>query len=545
MFRILVSPRVLALKNSVTVRSVIGKVPFLAIGFVFWILLYIGASRGLFYIRGVDIVGDVLAEKLFSMIFFSLAGFLVLSNIITALSSFYLSGDLAFLFSKPVQTRDILALKTFEAVLNSSWMVIVFMPPVFIAYGNSYHAAPVYYLILAAVLLAFMLIAAGIGVSMAHILARFFPAKRSRDVLLVLGLLLFILLYAVIKTSIPRSAGGRGDIIGSLLRFNTDSPLLPGYWVTECLFPLLRHKGIHFFYAGLLLSNAAFFVLMSFFIGDAFYRKNRELIQTSSPKPAKWMSKSFFPGRIQAVLLKDMKVFSRDTGQWSQVFIIGALVFVYVYNFRSVPLEAMAGLTPYIREIMVLVNMAMAGLVLSAVAARFLYTSVSLEGRAFWMIRTAPVDMRSFLREKLLIGCVPLAVLISLLVFLTNSAMEVKGPLMAVSLGTTIMLSVSISGLGTGLGAAYPKFKYENIASVSMSLGAMAFMLIAFGLVLFTLLVGSRAYYLWRMRPASAMGVSTLAEIIVCICLILSLNAAAFFLPLRLGERHLSRNADF
>jgi hypothetical protein len=108
-----------------------------------------------------------------------------------------------------------------------------------------------------------------------------------------------------------------------------------------------------------------------------------------------------------------------------------------------------------------------------------------------------------------------------------------------------IMLSVSISGLGTGLGAAYPKFKYENIASVSMSLGAMAFMLIAFSLVLSTLLLGSRAYYLWYMRPSSAMGAGTSAEIIACICLMLALNAAAFFLPLRLGERHLGRNADF
>jgi ABC-2 type transport system permease protein len=545
MFRILVSPRLLTLKNSVTVRSVTRKAPFLAIGLAFWILLYLGACKGLFYIRGVDIVGEVLAKKLFSMIFFSLAGFLVLSNVITALSSFYLSGDLAFLFSKPVQTSDILGLKICEAVLNSSWMVIVFIPPVFIAYGESYHAAPVYYLLLAAALVAFIFIAAGIGVSMAHLLARLFPAKRSRDVLLGLGLLLFILVYAVIKTSIPRSAGGPGDLIGSLLRFNTDSPLLPGYWMTECLFPLLRHKEIHFFYAGLLMINAAFFVLMSFFIGNALYRKNRELIQPSSPGPGKWMSRSFFPGRISAVLLKDMKVFSRDTGQWSQVLIIAALIFVYVYNFRAVPLEAMTGVTPFIREIMVLVNMVMAGLVLSAVAARFLYTSVSLEGRAFWLIRAAPVDMRSFLREKLLMGCIPLTLLISLLVFLTNSAMGVKGPLMAVSLATAIILSLSISGLGTGLGAAYPKFKYENIASVSMSLGAMAFMLIAFSLVLCTLLLGSRAYYLWRMRASSAIDAGTFARIIMCVCLILFLNAAAFFLPLRFGERHLRNNADF
>jgi ABC-2 type transport system permease protein len=532
-------------KNSITVGSVTRKAPFVAIGLGFWILLYIGSCKGLNYIRGVEIIGDVLAEKLFTMIFFSLAGFLMLSNVITALSSFYLSRDLPFLFSKPVQTSEILKLKTFESLFNSSWMVTVFIPPVFIAYGQIYHAPVLYYFILLAALISFILIPAGIGASVAHLLAGIFPAKHSRDVLLGFGLLLFILTYALIKKSIPESGGGAKDLIGSLMRFNADSPFLPDYWITECLFPLLKHHEVNLFYGGLLVINAAFCFVLSSVIGNRLYHRNRELIQSSSPEPARWLSKTFLSGRIPAVLLKDAKVFSRDTGQWSQVFIIGALVFVYVYNFRSVPLEALTGLTPFFREIMVLINMAMAGLVLSAVAARFLYTSVSLEGRAFWLIRSAPVDMGRFLRGKLLCGCVPLALLTGILVFLTNSVLGVKGPLMAVSLGMMLMLSASISALGTGLGAAYPRFKYENIASVSISLGAMAFMLIAFSLVFLTLLLGSRAYYLWQFRPSASMGSGAAVEAIACVCLILILNAVAFFLPLRLGERLLRGNTDF
>lgn len=136
---------------------------------------------------------------------------------------------------------------------------------------------------------------------------------------------------------------------------------------------------------------------------------------------------------------------------------------------------------------MVLINMVLAGMVLSAVAARFLYTSVSLEGEAFWVIRTAPVDMSGFLWSKLLYACIPVSLLIVFLVFVTNLAMNVSGILMSTSVATTLMLCISVSGLGTGFGAIYPKFKYENIASVSMSLGGMAFMLIAFSVVIVTL----------------------------------------------------------
>ena len=41
-----------------------------------------------------------------------------------------------------------------------------------------------------------------------------------------------------------------------------------------------------------------------------------------------------------------------------------------------------------------------AGLVLSAVAARFLYSSISLEGTAFRIIRTSPVTVKKLLRPN-------------------------------------------------------------------------------------------------------------------------------------------------
>ena len=71
--------------------------------------------------------------------------------------------------------------------------------------------------------------------------------------------------------------------------------------------------------------------------------------------------------------------------------------------------------------------MLMAGLVLSAVAARFLYTSVSLEGEAFWIVRTAPVNISRFLWSKFLYGCFAVTLLIVLVVFLTNLAINISG----------------------------------------------------------------------------------------------------------------------
>lgn len=536
MILLLLKPKLLSLKNSISTKVVLRRLPFIAIGVGFWLLFYIWTYKVLMYVRGIEFFGEILSRKLFSMTFFSLLGFLIMSNIITAISSFYLSKDIPLFLSKPVEIRDILRLKTFEAFMNSSWMALSFMPPVFIAYGINYGAAAGYYLLILGCFLLFSLITAGIGITIAHILTRLFPAKRTRNVLLGIGVVLFLLLYFLIKGVIPQDISTPEGFINSIMSFKTESPMLPSYWITEAVFPILKKSGFSIFYPIILLSNALFFLLLSEIAGLRFYMVNMERIQPSGERVRRGILGGYYPEINTAMFYKDIKTFLRDTGQWSQVFIIGALIMIYVYNFKSIPVNALLGF-PFIREIMVLVNLVLSGLVLSAVSARFIYASVSLEGQAFWIIRTSPVDMNRFILSKFLYGFISVTLLMLILVFLTNLAMNIRGILMYLSLGTVLMLCFSVSGLGTGFGAIYPKFKYENIASVSMSLGGMAFMLIAFILVIIMVSLEAWIFYVYNLR--GAMDMSGKIQIAMSIILIILINAIAFYLPMRIGQKKL------
>jgi hypothetical protein len=93
-----------------------------------------------------------------------------------------------------------------------------------------------------------------------------------------------------------------------------------------------------------------------------------------------------------------------------------------------------------------------------------------------------------------------------------------------------------VSGLGTGLGAIYPKFRYENIASVSMSLGGMAFMVLAFLVVLSTLSLEAWIFHLLHAGPDIAGKI----QIGICIIFILAINAAALLLPMKIGAKRLT-----
>ena len=245
----------------------------------------------------------------------------------------------------------------------------------------------------------------------------------------------------------------------------------------------------------------------------------------------------YYPSAGMALLYKDVKVFIRDKAQWSQLLIILALAFVYVYNFRIFDIAMVEDAAPYVREGMLLANLLLAGMVLSAVAARFLYTAVSVEGRAFWIVKTAPVGMRRFLIEKLIYGSVPVTVLTLAIVTVTNIFMKMPLPHVLVSVATVLVLGVSVSALGVGMGAIYPRFKYENIASVSMSLGGLTFMLLAFFLVVLTVLMETWIVYLYYAKGHFQWPAGIAAGVfIVC------MNFLAAYYPMRLGIRRLSYN---
>lgn len=541
---LLVIPKIKSIKNSINLKALLKRLPFIFIGLIFWLAFYIGCYEALNFIRSIEFFGEILSKKLLCITFFSLSIFLVLSNIITALSSFYMSKEIPFLLSKPIKIKEIMRLKTVETILSSSWMVISFIPPFFIAYGISYDAPFRFYLVLMLVFIPFLLIAGGIGIAVAHLLTRIFSIKKIRLALLAAGLLLFLCLYLLVRSQWSISFESPERFINALLAVKTDSPLIPSFWITESVIPLLKRQTPDNLYPLLILSNAAFMLLLSGAIGKRLYLNNIERIQPSIKHKTKVSTEGFYPGSNLAFLWKDIKIFFRDAGQWSQLFIIFALILIYIYNFRTIPIEALSEISPFIKEFIVLINILMAGLVLSAVSARFLYASISLEGMAFWIIRTSPVTAKKLLWSKFLYGFIPVTVILLTIVFITNMAIGADSLLMLLSLVTMFIMCISISGLGAGTGAMYPKFRYENIASISTSPGGMLFMLIAFSIVLLTVSIEAWLFYSYKKAALSGSAISyaQIGQLVMAGILIIILNSLAFYIPMKMGKKRIEED---
>ncbi|HEX9136262.1 MAG TPA: hypothetical protein VF905_04860, partial [Nitrospirota bacterium] len=203
---LLLTPRHLAIKNRLS-RLAPGDglktVVLTLLGFGFWAFMFVVSFKVLTYFRAIEGLGDLLALRLLSMILLTFFSILVFSNIVASLSTFYLSGELDILLSSPVKIEDIYRAKFIETIVDSSWMTLIYGLPVFIAYGMVFKASLAYYLGLALTIVPFLIIPAGIGIIVTMLLVNAFPARRAKDILVLLGLLFFVVMYILFRMLQP------------------------------------------------------------------------------------------------------------------------------------------------------------------------------------------------------------------------------------------------------------------------------------------------------------------------------------------------------
>jgi len=114
---------------------------------------------------------------------------------------------------------------------------------------------------------------------------------------------------------------------------------------------------------------------------------------------------------------------------------LGSLLVIYFFNIHALPLEDL----PFVKNIISFLNIGMVGFVTSAVALRFVFPSVSLEGRGFWIIKSSPIRIRSLLWEKFWICIVPFILLSGVIVVVSNLILEVDTFIFVILCSQTII----------------------------------------------------------------------------------------------------------
>jgi len=556
---LLLSPRFRAIRNRLRRLDRRGRVQLTilaALGLAFWVAVFVFFFRVLRYFLSVPDFGPVLTYKLLGMVFLTFFSILLFSNIVTGLSTFFLSGELDRLMAAPVSRGLFFSARFGDTLIESSWMVVMFAIPAFLAYGIAHRAGPLFYVATALTLPPFLVIPAAIGVAVTAVLVNVFPARRTRDILVLLSVLGIAVLYLFFRMLQPERLVNP-EAFASFVQFlaamqTPSSPFLPSTWAAEILHPLLTgDAGSAVFYLALLVSTAgALFVLCEALVGRLFlsgWSKAQEGRKARFTQQALWertlrIVTAPFAAQTRLLVIKEVKTFFRDTSQWSQLILLLALVVVYVYNFSVLPLKGSPLVTFYFKNVIAFLNLALAGFVTASVAVRFVLPSISLEGRSFWVAKTAPLPLSRLWWSKFWVGLVPLLVLAEILVVATNYYLKVMPLMMWLSTLTLFGMTFGIVALGLAVGAAYPKFDADNAAKVAAGVGGLVYMILCMSFIgAVVVLEAWPVYAIFTSRlhetPLSVLGEASVAASLGAA---LALMAAVFVLSVRYGIQRLA-----
>jgi ABC-2 type transport system permease protein len=471
---------------------------FGSIGVVVVGALFAGAFWLTRQLTAYDEFGDYLLRLGLSWLFLSFLAFLAFSGVVTALSSFFLSDDLRV--------------------------------------GVGRGAPFTFYLTAFTTVVPFAVIPVALGSACTLVVVNVFPAKRARDLLMLMGLVFavgIVLLLRFIQPERLMHVESLPDITDFFATLQSPiTPLLPSFWAGESLFAGIQ-GGVDWLHQSALWTTAGAFTVMLCAAHErwhfAGYSRSQEAPKT---RFARFAALDVLAAALplsdvrRQLLIKDVKVFLRDVSQWVQLLPLLALVLLYLYNFRVLDLERIPYMSGFVKNIYAFVNLGMAGFVMATVAVRFVFPAVSAEGAAFWIIRTSPISMHDFLWSKFWTALAPVLIFTEGLTVAANHLLGVDPFMQVVAAGAIVVLTFALVGLAIGLGARYPRFGADATQAAG-SYGGVMFMILAVLLIIVTIvLVGwpSSIYmmsktgqYRFRLTPERQMMIAASFLLVVVI----------------------------
>jgi ABC-2 type transport system permease protein len=531
-------------------------------GMLFWAAIFFVFYRVLAYFKGIEIVGSFLAAKLLSMVILSFFSILIFSNIITALSVFFMSDELQLVTAAPYDMDELYLSKLAETVINSSWMVVLFSLPVFLSYGIIFRQDAFYYFFVPITLAPLFVISGVVGTAIALALVKSFPARRLKDIFFLLAIILFVVLYGMFRFMKPERLVDP-DVFFTIIDYLSvlrapASPFLPSQWATDVLSASLFNKqgdSVGLSFAFLWSTALAFIVMLGWWFRCIFFDAWSKAQEGKAIRLKRWGGLNWlldtvlsqFPPPVRAIADKDVRSFFRDTAQWSQLFILLAIIVIYLYNISVLPLEKSPIPTRQLQNIIAFLNLGLAGFVLTAVAVRFAFPAVSLEGESFWIIKSSPIGLRNLIWCKYGLNCLLLSILGQVLIICSNWLLGVDMIMMLLSSATVLIMTFGITSLSIGVGATFPRFRYENIAQIPTGFGGLLYMMLSMLLCVAIVVIEALPFemYFASLSSGQPLRFGQWAVIGCCLGSILAISAVACIVPMKIGLQRLSQIESF
>jgi ABC-2 type transport system permease protein len=537
---------------------------------VLFLVGYAGISFCLFY-KGLNFVaafpglGTVLTERLLYLLFAFLFVMLLLSNLIISYTNLFRNREASFLLALPVPAQTIFRWKFFESALLASWAFVFLIAPLLAAFGMT-RGVPWHFYPVTLLMIGLFIILPGVAGSWLAINVARYVDRRSFQVaalVLALGLIGLVTFWWNSEPISEEALDTRVVAVLDHLMQKTNFaqfPFLPSYWLSAGV--LHWAEGIQamaLFFILVLLSHVLFFGFLAFTRLGALYYEAANQVSSRASVWGQWewfrasrrRAKAFsYPlgfaekfinllgwigGDTRALLVKDIRMFWRDTSQWGQSVLLLGLLGVYTIDLPHYRNQLNS---PFWLHLVSYLNLFASSLSLATLTTRFVYPQFSLEGQRLWIVGMAPMGLARVVKAKYWLGgfaslavTVPLVVISSCLLKLSWERVVFFGSVIAV-------MTFSLNGLAAGLGVLYPNLKESNPTKIVSGFGGTFCLVLSFLYILGTVLIlGFGSAEMATQAPSQWLAAGSIAVFIL-------LSLVIGWLPLRLGLRRL-RNMEF
>jgi ABC-2 type transport system permease protein len=481
--------------------SILKNLGSMVVYIFFGIGVYFFTKSSLYYLLEEIKIGTFLLHRLISTILFIFFMAVNAGNIIVSFSTLYKSKEVYYLFTKPISFLKIFLIKFLDNFFYSSTTMLLMISAVMLGYSSYFK---IDFLFVAffffCMLLPFMMIAASLGVFLLMLMIRISFKVGLKKVIAGLAMIYIVGLLLFFKSSNPISVvekvmafypninGYFGSLDNPALKF------LPNFWIADSLYWFSSRKPTNALpYIIFLIATSLVFLSAALFIARNLYYKtwleSFELkIKNTKPKESKkrkliFKNKSLFAPQIDVLLKKEFLQFFREPGQWIHLSVIVFLIVIFIVSLGGID-NGMFNASNYnLRAIIYLVIFSFNLFLISSLSLRFAFPAISLEGDAYWKLKSSPISMKKFLTIKF-------TILFSFIFLMGQglnyfSHLSFPEPLYLTSSINIGFITFAIVSLNFGMGSLFINLKEKSPIRIASSQGASLTFLFTIVLIVF------------------------------------------------------------
>lgn len=466
---------------------------------------YYLARMSLIKVDALPLIASPLKGYLFNMACFSFFCMLILSSMISSLSTLFTSRDLKLLFSMPVSHTQIFVSKFIETSFFSVTSAYIIFVTLLLAFNNSYPAASFlsFLAALAAATPFFYIMPVAIGCFASLVISKIFPVNQARKVIYYLLIFLFVFLIIMFRALEPEKllSVEKLEIFANYL-LSANAPKFenfPSSWISSAIESIFKGDYGSYFYLNLAASYIAMIscaVLCAYTARLTYhesYLKYQQEQETASGIESRVLGFIFDPfvkaafflyslflktlsPSLASILDKDVKTFLRTQTLIVQGFMMIVVTAFYIYNITLMPV-ATKTLPADIIDMFGFANIGVISLIVTSYAVRFVFPVFSLEGRAFYIVKTSPVDLNKYLRLKFYTSLIPMMIFALTLCALSNYFMSIRTSFLLLSFFDTVVLTYFICHFNLYIGIIFPVLD-ASVSEIPASFGGFVTMII-------------------------------------------------------------------